>query len=63
MSKLGSNFVVLLNTETDRRIKVALSLSKKIFICFNDRHSKMMKNASYFILKDLFVLKIFNFLF
>ena len=35
--------------------KVGLSPSKKIkhFICFNDSPSKMMKNASYFILKAL----------
>ena len=30
------------------------------FICFDDSSSKMMKNAFYFILKDLFVLKIFK---
>ena len=30
------------------------------FICFNDSPSKMMKNAFYFILKALFVLKIFK---
>ena len=41
-------------------IKVGLSPSKKI--CFNDSPSKMMKNAFYFILKALFVLKIFRFL-
>ena len=34
---------------------------KKFFICFNDSPSKMMKNAFYFILKALFVLKIFKF--
>ena len=32
-----------------------------VFICFNDSPSKMMENAFYFILKALFVLKIFNF--
>ena len=38
-------------------------LPKKIFfICFNDRSSKMMKNAFYFILKALFLLKIFKLL-
>ena len=31
-------------------------------ICFNDSPSKMMKNAFYFILKALFVLKIFKLL-
>ena len=44
-------------------IKVGLSPSKNtFFICFNDSPSKMMKNAFYFILKALFVLKIFRFL-
>ena len=41
--------------------KVGLSPSKKFsFICFNDSPSKIMKNAFYFILKALFVLKIFK---
>ena len=35
---------------------------KYIFICFNEGPLKMMKNAFYFILKALFVLKIFKFL-
>ena len=44
-------------------IKVALSPFKKIcVICFNESPLKMMKKASYFILKALFVLKIFKFL-
>ena len=43
-------------------LEVDLSPSKKCFICFNERLLKMMKNAFYFILKALFVLKIFNFL-
>ena len=43
--------------------KVGLSLYKKIcVICFIESSVKMMKNAFYFILKALFVLKIFNFL-
>ena len=44
--------------------KVGLSPSKKkkVFICFNGSPSKMMKNAFYFILKALFVPKIFKFL-
>ena len=42
--------------------KVGLLPSKIFFfICFNDSPSKMMKNA-HFILKALFVLKIFKFL-
>ena len=44
-------------------IKVGLSPFKKnFFICFNNSPSKVMKNAFYFILKALFVLKIFKFL-
>ena len=43
-------------------IKVGPSPSKKNFyVCFNDSPSKMMDNVFYFILKDFFVLKIFNF--
>ena len=43
--------------------KVGLSSSpQKFFICFNDSPSKTMKNTFYFILKGLFVLKIFKFL-
>ena len=37
-------------------------LQKFCFISFNDSPSKMLKNAFYFILKALFVLKIFKFL-
>ena len=33
-----------------------------LFVCFNNSLSKMMKNAFYFILKALFILKILNFL-
>ena len=33
-----------------------------IIICFKDSQSKMMKNAFNFILKAIFVLKIFEFL-
>ena len=43
-------------------IKVGLSPSKKKKIFINDSPSKMMKNDFYFILKALFVLKIFKFL-
>ena len=44
-------------------LKVELSPSKKNrLICFNESPLKMMKNAFYFILKALFVLKIFKFL-
>ena len=44
-------------------LKVGLSPSKKkIFICFNDNPSEMVKNAFDFILKALFVLKIYKLL-
>ena len=50
-------------TITPRFIKVGLSPSKKIiFICFNESPLKVMKNTFSFILKTLFVLKIFKFL-
>ena len=43
--------------------KVGLSPSKKIrIICFIESFLKMMKNAFYFILIALFILKIFKFL-
>ena len=43
--------------------KVGLSPSKKIcVICLIESPLKMMKNVFYFILKALFVLKIFKFL-
>ena len=37
-------------------------LKKFFFVCFSDSPSIMMKNAFYFILKALFVFKIFKFL-
>ena len=44
-------------------IKVRLSPSKKIcVVCFIESPLTMMKNAFYFIIKALFVLKIFKFL-
>ena len=52
--KLQLNYFVL---------KPGSHLPKKIlFIFFNERSLKVMKNAFYFILKVLFVLKIFTFL-
>ena len=51
------NFLVEIPT-----FKVVLSPSKIYFVCFNDSLSKMMKNAFYFILKAVFILKIFKFL-
>ena len=44
-------------------LKVGLLTSKLfIIICFIDSPSKLMKNAFYFILKALFVLKILKFM-
>ena len=44
-------------------VKAGLSASKKLcVICLIESSLKMMKNAFYFILKALFVLKIFKFL-
>ena len=44
-------------------LKVGLSPSKKnCVICLIENPLKMMKNAFYFILKALFVLRIFKFL-
>ena len=48
---------------TLRAFKVGLSPSKKVcVICLIESPLKLMKNAFYFILKALFVLKIFKFL-
>ena len=45
------------------RTQFGLSSSKKIcVVCFIKSPLKMIKNALHFILKDLFVLKIFKFL-
>ena len=41
------------------RIEVTVSPLKKVFISFNESLLKMMKNAFYLMLKDLFVLEIF----
>ena len=43
----------------NRVLKSDSHLPKKI-ICFNDSPSKMIENAFYFILKVLFVFKIFK---
>ena len=48
--------------ETKKKLKIGLSLSKKIcYIFYIESPLKMMKNTFYFIWKALFVLKIFNF--
>ena len=50
-------------TEIASHLKSHSHPPKKIcFICFNESPLKMMKNALYFILKALSVLKIFKFL-
>ena len=47
----------------DQYLKLDPHLPKKfLIICFNESPLKMMKNALYFILKALFVLKILKFL-
>ena len=49
--------------DTIEILKSASHLPKKIiFIWFNESPLKMMKNAFYFIIKALFILKIFTFL-
>ena len=48
---------------TAPNFKVGVSPSKKVvFICFNESHLKMIKNAFYFMLKALSVLKVVKFL-
>ena len=54
--------VVLPKESCSKQFKLGLSPSKKVgFVCFNESPLKMIKNAFYFILKVLFVHKIFNF--
>ena len=48
---------VLYNLKSDSHLA-----KKNFFVCVNDSSSKMMKNVFYFILKAIFVLKIFKFL-
>ena len=62
MSIHFGNFDLKIHGFTMLRLKVGLSTSKKTFICLNEILLKMMKNAFYFILKALFVLKMFKFL-
>ena len=42
----------------NENVKIGLLTCKKKFICFNESTLKIMKNAFYFILEALFVLKI-----
>ena len=53
---MSTDIICLQNVE--KKVKVKLSASKKNFTLF----VSLMKNAFYFILKALFVLKIFKFL-
>ena len=46
-----------------KSLKSDSHLPKNSFICFNESPLKVMKNAFYFILKALLVLKIFKFLY
>ena len=54
------NEIIEGESESAKTFKVGLSPSKKKFLnCFNESLSNMTKNAFYFILKALFILKIF----
>ena len=56
----GSQWLHIISLLALIRIKVTLSPFKKnVFISFNESLLKMMKNAFYLMLKDLFVLEIF----
>ena len=58
---VSENFQIL--SELSFTLKLDSHLPKKIiFICYNESPLKIMKNAFYFTLKALFVLKIFKFL-
>ena len=50
-----SKYWILLNLKLDSHFP-----KKFVFICFSESPLQMMKNAFYFILKPLFVLKIFG---
>ena len=52
----------ILATEIYKCNEGLLPFQKKCFICFNESPLKMMKNVVYFILKALWVYKIFRFL-
>ena len=43
-------------------LKCDPQLSKNCVICFIEKDDQMMKNVPYFILKALFILKLFKFL-
>ena len=64
MKVLLQQFIISLHlVEFAPAVKSDSHLPKRFFIiCFTDSPSKLMKNAFYFILKVLFVLKIFKLL-
>ena len=55
----GSQWLHIISLLALIRIEVTVSPLKKVFISFNESLLKMMKNAFYLMLKDLFVLEIF----
>ena len=59
MTKYACRFT---NCQFSRTLSRTLTFQKNCDICFIKCPLKMMKNAFYFILKALFVLKIFKFL-
>ena len=62
-SDISSGVVGVMNSSAFGFLKSDSHLPKKfLFICLNESPLKLMKNAFYFILKALFVLKIFKFL-
>ena len=61
--RVGGYHLVKISKIANTNFKVGLSPSKKnCVICFIESPLKKTKNAFYFILKALFVLKIFKFL-
>ena len=57
-------FDVRIYFNTTMYLKGGFSPSKKVvFICFSESPLKAMKTAFYFMLKALFILEIFQFLF
>ena len=52
-----------LNNSVDCKIVLSSSKKKKCVICSIESLLKMMKNVFYFILKAIFILKIFKFLY
>ena len=55
----GSQWLHIISLLALIRTEVTVSPLKKVFISVNESLLKMMKNAFYLMLKDLFVLEIF----